>query len=203
GAGLAGGRGWRPSRGGPDGDRAREGRAYRSPQLAVLPRGARVGDRRRPGCALVLGRGHGPERRLEGRRSRPRQLEPRGLGRSHLCHDRGGDEARRVGAHRPLRRRRSGGRRLVVVVAAAWLWQQVAHVGQPRIRRHTKSTHANPSPATDGKVVVAMFGSEGLFAYDVAGRLLWKKDLGVLDSGWFYDHTYQWGFSSSPVIYED
>jgi outer membrane protein assembly factor BamB len=83
------------------------------------------------------------------------------------------------------------------------LWQQVAHVGQPRIRRHTKSTHANPSPATDGKVVVAMFGSEGLFAYDVAGRLLWKKDLGVLDSGWFYDHTYQWGFSSSPVIYED
>jgi outer membrane protein assembly factor BamB len=83
------------------------------------------------------------------------------------------------------------------------LWQQVAHEGKPRIRRHTKSTHANPTPATDGKVVVAMFGSEGLFAYDVRGRLLWKKDLGVLDNGWFYDHTYQWGFSSSPVIYAD
>src|SRR5262249_43706613 len=40
-------------------------------------------------------------------------------------------------------------------------------------------------------------------AYDVSGRLLWKKDLGVLDNGWFYDHTYQWGFSSSPVIYAD
>src|SRR4029453_1097009 len=83
------------------------------------------------------------------------------------------------------------------------LWQQVAHQGKPRIRRHPKSTHANPTPATDGKVVVAMLGSEGLYAYDVRGRLLWKKDLGVLDNGWFYDHTYQWGFSSSPVIYAD
>ena len=51
--------------------------------------------------------------------------------------------------------------------------------------------------------MVAQFGSEGLFAFDMDGRLLWKKDLGVLDSGWFYDPTYQWGFSSSPVIYGD
>jgi hypothetical protein len=50
---------------------------------------------------------------------------------------------------------------------------------------------------------VAQFGSEGLFAFDMDGRVLWKKDLGVLDSGWFYDPTYQWGFSSSPVISGD
>ena len=83
------------------------------------------------------------------------------------------------------------------------LWDRVAHEGTPRVKRHTKSTYANPTPATDGRYVVAQFGSEGLFSFDMDGRLLWKKDLGVLDSGWFYDPTYQWGFSSSPVIYGD
>ncbi|HET7294022.1 MAG TPA: ankyrin repeat domain-containing protein [Vicinamibacteria bacterium] len=81
------------------------------------------------------------------------------------------------------------------------LFERTVHEGAPRTKRHTKSTHANPTPATDGRHLVAMLGSEGLFAFDMDGRLLWKKDLGVLDSGWFYDPTYQWGFSSSPIIY--
>jgi outer membrane protein assembly factor BamB len=72
----------------------------------------------------------------------------------------------------------------------------------PRVKRHTKSTHANPTPATDGKHVVAFFGSEGLFAYDMEGQLLWKKDLGVLDSGYFQAPEAQWGFASSPVIHD-
>jgi outer membrane protein assembly factor BamB len=42
-----------------------------------------------------------------------------------------------------------------------------------------------------------------LAAYDVNGRLLWKKDLGLIDSGWFFDVTHQWGHSSSPIIYQD
>jgi outer membrane protein assembly factor BamB len=71
------------------------------------------------------------------------------------------------------------------------------------VKRHTKSSYANPTPATDGRYVVAQFGSEGLYTFDMDGRLLWKKDLGVLDSGWFYDPTYQWGFSSSPEIHGD
>ena len=83
------------------------------------------------------------------------------------------------------------------------LFERVVHEGAPRVKRHTKSTYANPTPATDGRRVVAMLGSEGLHAFDMDGRLLWKKDLGVLDSGWFYDPTYQWGFSSSPVIFGD
>jgi hypothetical protein len=81
------------------------------------------------------------------------------------------------------------------------LWERVAHEGVPAVKRHMKSSLANPTPATDGKRVVALFGSGGLYAYDFDGRLLWKKDLGVLDSGWFYDKTYQWGFGSSPVVY--
>ncbi|HEX5272032.1 MAG TPA: PQQ-binding-like beta-propeller repeat protein, partial [Gemmataceae bacterium] len=38
--------------------------------------------------------------------------------------------------------------------------------------------------------------------YDRDGKLLWEKSLGTLDSGWFYDADYQWGFGSSPIIYK-
>jgi outer membrane protein assembly factor BamB len=82
-------------------------------------------------------------------------------------------------------------------------WSAVAHKGVPRIKRHPKATHANSTPATDGRRLVAMFGSEGLFAYDTSGKLLWRKDLGVLESGFFQVPAAQWGFASSPVIYGD
>jgi ankyrin repeat protein len=83
------------------------------------------------------------------------------------------------------------------------LWERTAHDGVPKVKRHPKSTHANPTPATDGRHVVACFGSEGLYCYDCKGDLLWKQQLGLLDSGWFYDPDYQWGFGSSPIIYRD
>jgi pimeloyl-ACP methyl ester carboxylesterase/outer membrane protein assembly factor BamB len=81
------------------------------------------------------------------------------------------------------------------------LWERTACKGVPKIKRHTKGTHANPTPATDGTHVVASFGSEGLYCFHRDGKLLWQKSLGVLDSGWFYDADYQWGFGSSPVLY--
>jgi len=83
------------------------------------------------------------------------------------------------------------------------LWERTAHEGVPKFKRHTKSSHANSTPATDGRHVLACFGSEGLYCYTVEGKLLWKRDLGTLDSGWFYDPEYQWGFGSSPIIYRD
>lgn len=82
------------------------------------------------------------------------------------------------------------------------LWERTASEGAPKVKRHIKSTHASQSPATDGKYVVAFFGSEGLFCYDYDGKLIWKQDLGVLDSGWFFDADYQWGMASSPIIYK-
>ena len=82
------------------------------------------------------------------------------------------------------------------------LWQRTAASGQPKIKRHPKSTHANPTPATDGKRVIVSFGSEGLFAYDLDGKLLWKKDFGVLDSGFYMVPDAQWGFASSPIIHD-
>jgi outer membrane protein assembly factor BamB len=82
------------------------------------------------------------------------------------------------------------------------IWERTAHTGVPKIKRHPKSTHANPTPATDGKRLVAFFGSEGLYCYDFHGKLLWSKDLGVLDSGYYVVPSAQWGAGSSPVIYE-
>jgi outer membrane protein assembly factor BamB len=82
------------------------------------------------------------------------------------------------------------------------LWEQTAHTGVPKIKRHPKSSHANPTCATDGEHLVAFFGSEGLYCYDLSGKLLWKKDLGVLDAGFYAVKDAQWGFASSPVIYE-
>ena len=57
----------------------------------------------------------------------------------------------------------------------------------PKVKRHPKSTHADSTPVTDGKYLIALFGSHGLYAYDLDGKLLWKQDIGMLDSGWFYD----------------
>jgi len=83
------------------------------------------------------------------------------------------------------------------------LWEQVAHEGVPKTKRHPKSTHANPTPATDGQRVVAFFGSQGLYCYDLSGKLLWKRSFGVLDSGFFQAPDAQWGFASSPILYDD
>ena len=82
-------------------------------------------------------------------------------------------------------------------------WQRTAHTGVPTIKRHPKSSHANSTPATDGRRVVAFFGSEGIYCYDLEGQLLWKRQIGVLDSGYYRVPTAQWGFGSSPLIHGD
>jgi len=82
------------------------------------------------------------------------------------------------------------------------MWERTSYKGVPKIRRHPKSTHANTSVATDGNFVVAFFGSEGLYCYDMSGNLRWKKDFGVLRSVFFTMENAEWEFASSPVIYE-
>ncbi len=83
------------------------------------------------------------------------------------------------------------------------LWERTAAEAPPATRRHPINTYASASPVTDGRHVVALFESQGLFAYDVAGELLWKQDLGILDQGPIYDPEYQWGTGSSPILYQD
>jgi outer membrane protein assembly factor BamB len=82
------------------------------------------------------------------------------------------------------------------------IWNSLGHEGVPKVKRHTKASHCNSTPATDGRRIVTLFGSEGLFCFDMEGRLVWKKDLGPMDSGFFRIPTAQWGFASSPVIHE-
>jgi outer membrane protein assembly factor BamB len=81
------------------------------------------------------------------------------------------------------------------------VWSRTVHQGLPRVKRHVKGSHASASPATDGRVLVAMLGSEGLVAFDMNGKELWRKDLGVLAVGLADDPTYEWGPASSPVIH--
>ena len=84
------------------------------------------------------------------------------------------------------------------------VWERTVVSGAPKTRRHPKSSQASSTPATDGRRVVAVFGSAGvLVAWDYNGRELWRVDLGVLDSGWFFDPSFQWGHSSSPIIYRN
>jgi outer membrane protein assembly factor BamB len=83
------------------------------------------------------------------------------------------------------------------------LWEQTAFTGAPREKRHIKATYANSTPATDGRYVIAFFGSQGLYAFDLEGRLAWKQDLGVLDAGAYDAPDYEWGTASSPIIYRD
>lgn len=94
--------------------------------------------------------------------------------------------------------------RLLALEAASGkiLWDALALEAVSKVQRHTKASHCNSTPATDGQRIVAIFGSEGMFCFDTNGKLLWKKDLGPMDSGYFASPTAQWGFGSSPVIHD-
>jgi len=82
------------------------------------------------------------------------------------------------------------------------LWSQQSHRGKPEVKRHPKSSHATPTPCTNGDSVVVFFGSEGLYCYDREGNLRWKKDLGKLDWGYYRMPSAQWGGGSSPIIHK-
>ena len=82
------------------------------------------------------------------------------------------------------------------------LWERTAHSGVPKIKRHMKSTHANSTLATDGERLIAFFGSEGVYAYDLKGKLLWQKQLGVLDAGYYQVPDAQWETGSSPILHD-
>lgn len=76
------------------------------------------------------------------------------------------------------------------------LWERVAYEGPVHDSRHKKASFASSTPATDGKYVFAFFGTEGLYAYDYNGKLLWKRDLGKLG-------TASVGYGVSPILFGD
>jgi outer membrane protein assembly factor BamB len=80
------------------------------------------------------------------------------------------------------------------------LWRKTAHRGPPRATRHAKATHANTSVTIQGSRIVAFFGSEGLYCYDLDGNLQWSRDLGVINIS---KYGIGWGYASSPAIHKD
>ena len=83
------------------------------------------------------------------------------------------------------------------------VWERTAFEGVPIDKRHIKSTYASSTPVTDGRYVIAFFGSQGLYAFDLNGRQVWKKDLGRMDIGAYDLPEYEWGPASSPIIYKN
>jgi outer membrane protein assembly factor BamB len=76
------------------------------------------------------------------------------------------------------------------------VWERTAYEGAVYDNRHRKSTYASPTPVSDGRAVYAYFGSEGLYAYDLEGKPLWKASLGRLKSRGL-------SVGSSPVLFGD
>lgn len=60
---------------------------------------------------------------------------------------------------------------------------------------HPVSNAAQTSPATDGERVYVYFGSQGILCYSNEGELIWDFRMHV--------HPYNWGVSSSPIVWED
>lgn len=83
------------------------------------------------------------------------------------------------------------------------LWERLAHKRVPVVKRHTKASQADPTPATDGKHLLAFFGSNGLYCYNLDGTLLWEKSFGKMNAGPYNAPELEWGFSSSPIIYKN
>ena len=54
------------------------------------------------------------------------------------------------------------------------LWDKTAYDGTVFDARHRRSSFAGPTPATDGTMIYAYFGPEGLYAYDFEGNEKWK-----------------------------
>lgn len=77
------------------------------------------------------------------------------------------------------------------------LWQQTV-IKSPLEAKNNENSYASSTPTTDGEKIFVTFldGKEVVVAaYDFAGRQLW-----LVRPGGFYS---QWGFSHTPVLFED
>lgn len=60
---------------------------------------------------------------------------------------------------------------------------------------HGTNPYCSASPVTDGERVIVSYGSAGVACYDLDGKELWRRDLGLCH--------HIWGNAASPVIYGD
>ncbi len=77
------------------------------------------------------------------------------------------------------------------------VWRSNVREAIPHEGAHYTASLASASPITDGKHVFAYFGSHGLYCLDMAGQVVWKKDLGRMQT----KHGH--GEGASPVLDRD
>ena len=75
------------------------------------------------------------------------------------------------------------------------LWERTVHDARPQESTHATGSWASASAATDGEVLVASFGSAGIYGLDLDGKPLWQADLGQME----IKHGH--GEGSSPVLH--
>jgi outer membrane protein assembly factor BamB len=88
-----------------------------------------------------------------------------------------------------------GKRRALMCVdrrSGAVLWTVGPTYELPEPTMKESNPYCAASPVTDGKHVIAHFGSAGLYCYDFSGRKLWNSDLGAI--------SHPFGPASSPVL---
>ncbi|MDP7019756.1 MAG: PQQ-binding-like beta-propeller repeat protein [Pirellulaceae bacterium] len=77
-------------------------------------------------------------------------------------------------------------------------WRQRLWGTAPTRYHATKSSMASPTPVTDGKQILAFFGTGDLFCLDMSGRLLWQRSL-ASEYGVFEN---RFSATSSPVLHK-
>ncbi len=73
-------------------------------------------------------------------------------------------------------------------------WTRSVKQAVPHEGHHATHSYAGGSPATDGTRIYASFGSFGVYALDLSGKILWSRDLGRLNT------RLGWGEAVTPVL---
>ena len=77
------------------------------------------------------------------------------------------------------------------------VWDKTLREAQPHEGTHPDGTHASNSPVTDGERLFAFFGSNGVYALDLEGNVLWERDLGDMRT------RLGFGEGASPALWGD
>ncbi len=77
------------------------------------------------------------------------------------------------------------------------LWETTVARELPLESTHDLGSWASNSPATDGELIYAYFGSRGIHCLDFEGNIIWQKDFGQMKKHMSF------GEGSSPFLYKD
>ncbi|QDU75701.1 outer membrane biogenesis protein BamB [Bremerella volcania] len=77
------------------------------------------------------------------------------------------------------------------------IWSAVAIQATPHESGHNTNTFASSSAVTNGEILVAFFGSRGIYCFTMDGKLIWKRDLGKQQT------RNAFGEGSTPALYQN